>query len=121
MLVRTLLTLVNFAIFGATIGLVLLYPQYDTVAFYFLLGWMVSSFALFYLPVANRRVGGAAGTSAAPGPLPSGAPAAPGAPSAPSAPAAPPVASLGFCVYCAAPLPVGTTRCPACGHAVPNF
>jgi ribosomal protein L40E len=118
-LVRTLLTLVNFAIFAATIGAVLLYPQYDAVAFYFLLGWMVASFALFYLPIANRRVGGAPAAPAAQGPLPStGAPTA----AAPTAAAALPRASaLGFCVYCAAPLPVGADRCRECGHALPNF
>lgn len=121
MLVRTLLTLVNFVIFGATIGVVLLYPQYDAVAFYFLLGWMVASFALFYLPFANRRVGGAPASASvsttAGGPLPS----AGAGPTLPAPPTTAPVATLGFCIYCASPLPVGAARCPACGHAVPNF
>ncbi|HTT73801.1 MAG TPA: hypothetical protein VMG99_06620 [Thermoplasmata archaeon] len=118
MLVRTLLTIVNFAIFGVTIGVVLAFPAYDTVAFYFLLGWMVASFALFYLPFAGRRVGGGG-----PAPPPGGSTFGPGPldPGATAAPAGRPLASsLGFCIYCAAPLPGGATTCPACGHAVPQ-
>ncbi len=119
MLVRTLLTLVNFAIFGVVIGVVLVYPQFDAVAFYFLLGWMVASFALFYLPIASRRVGGAPAAPTTQGPLPTGS--SPTAGAAPAVPATAPASSLSFCVYCAADLPAGATRCPACGHALPNF
>ncbi len=115
MIVRTLLTIVNFTIFGITIGVVLVFPQFDNVAFYFLLGWMVASFTLFYLPVARRRVGGPAPPENGTTPLsPSGNP--------PTAPSVPPSASpLGFCIYCAAPLPLGASICPTCGHAVAHF
>lgn len=114
MIVRTLLTLVNFAIFGVTIGVVLAFPQYDSIAFYFLLGWMVASFALFYLPFAGRRVGGRPAAGADTAPLTSSGPAV-----APSGSA--PAAHLGFCIYCAAPLPTGALACPSCGHSVPSY
>jgi hypothetical protein len=116
MLVRTVLTLVNFTIFGIVIAVVLLYPGLDAIAFYFLLGWMIASFALLYMPFANRRIGGSAPpTDTETNPFLAGTgPASP-------LPSSPPVSTLGFCIYCAAPLPVGASVCPACGHAVPHF
>ena len=115
MYVRTLLTLVNFTIFGITIAIVILFPRYDTLTFFFLLGWMVASFALFYLPFSSRRVGGSSTSTTDTNPFTAGATA-----SADGAPAPPLASPLGFCIYCAAPLSPGATVCPTCGHAVPR-
>ncbi|HTT14388.1 MAG TPA: hypothetical protein VMG81_01215 [Thermoplasmata archaeon] len=115
MRVRTVLSIVNFAILGIVILVVLLYPSLDVEAFYFLLGWMIASFALFYLPLGGRRAGAGPPLGSAGAGFPGADPAAPGAP-----PAAP-LGSLGFCIYCAAPMTPGTPTCPACGYAAPRF
>jgi len=111
MIFRTLLTLVNLSTFAAAIAVLLVFPQYSAYAFYFLVGWMVASLVLFYQPWASRPIGAGA---PAPGPGPAAAPAFPSAPApVAGAPAPPP---LDFCIYCAAPLAVGSTKCAACGH-----
>jgi hypothetical protein len=111
MLLRTLLTLVNFATIAAAVGVLLAFPQYAAFAFYVLLGWMFASLALMYHPRASRPVS-VAGPSrvsvSSDAPLLSGA----GHEHA---------SSLGFCMYCAAPLAPGTDRCPACGRTLPHF
>jgi hypothetical protein len=112
MLRRTLLTLINFATIAAAISVLLLYPQYSGIAFYVLLGWMVGSLALVYSPWANRPIG-----SGKPGATPPTASDAPLAASSGHVHAS----SLGFCMYCAAPIEPGTARCPACGHSIPHF
>ncbi len=108
MLLRTLVNLVNFGILAVVVVVLLRYPADAGSAFYLVLGWMIGSLILIYGPWGSRRVGG--------GPAP-----APGAPTRdvplPGAPAPPPRTALPFCIYCAAPLPVGATKCPACGHA----
>ena len=111
MLLRTLLTLVNFATIAAAVGVLLAYPQYAGIAFYIILGWMFGSLALIYSPWANRRIGSVPPPTA-------GAP-----PDAPLSSAAghEHASSIGFCMYCAAPLAPGTDRCPACGHTLPHF
>ncbi|MGI0071418.1 MAG: hypothetical protein ACRECT_05060 [Thermoplasmata archaeon] len=112
MLIRTLLTLANFGTIAVAILVLLTYPQYASIAFYVLLGWMFASLALMYSPWASRRVR----TSAtAPGPSISG-----DAPLASTAHAQH-ASSVGFCIYCAAPVAPGTARCPACGRTLPHF
>lgn len=110
MLLRTLLTLVNFATIAAAIGVLLAYPQYSAVAFYVLLGWMFASLALMYHPRASRQIssGGSGVGVSSDSPLASSA----GHEHA---------SSIGFCMYCAAPLAPGTDRCPACGRTLPHF
>ncbi|MCI4338855.1 MAG: hypothetical protein L3J68_00785 [Thermoplasmata archaeon] len=113
MQLRTLLTLVNFATIAAAVAVLLAYPQWAGYAFYILLGWMFVSLALIYSPWANRRVGPAAS-------------AGPGLGVSPDAPLSAGsghehASSIGFCMYCAAPLEPGTARCPACGRSLPHF
>jgi hypothetical protein len=105
MLLRTLVTLVNLGTIAVALGILLVYPQYAGIAFYVLLGWMLGTLVLAYGPYANRQIGARPVTGA---PGPSGSPLA----SVPSG------HDVGFCIYCAAPLPVGAPICPACGHRV---
>ena len=114
---RTVLTIVNFAIVVAVIGVLLVYPQFSGLAFYFLVGWLVAGLVLFYQPWSSRPVGG-----------PTAAPAAAGAPSASGSPgvgaplpSAPASAPLDFCVYCAAPIAPTASSCAACGHPRGRF
>lgn len=112
MLLRTLLTLVNFGTIAAAIAVLLRYPEYATDAFYVLLAWMFASLALVYSPWANRRIG--EGTSS------SGVRVSPDAPLA-AGTGHEHASSIGFCMYCATPIEPGTARCPACGRAIPHF
>jgi hypothetical protein len=111
MQLRTLLTLVNFATIAAAVGVLLAYPQWAGDAFYLLLGWMFASLALIYSPWANRRIGGPAGVGFGVSP---DVPLAAGSGHEHAS-------SIGFCMYCAAPLEPGTARCPACGRSLPHF
>ena len=111
MLLRTVLTLVNFATIAAAVGVLLAFPQYAGPAFYVLLGWMFVSLALIYSPWANRRVGSGASSGfgiSADAPLGGSA-------------VHEPASSIGFCLYCAAPIEPGTARCPACGRSLPQL
>jgi predicted amidophosphoribosyltransferase len=29
--------------------------------------------------------------------------------------------AVGFCIYCANPVPPGTRACPSCGHTLPQW
>ncbi|HTW39547.1 MAG TPA: hypothetical protein VMF04_01635 [Thermoplasmata archaeon] len=111
MLRRSVLTLVNFATIGVAIAVLIFFPQYSAIAFYVLLGWMVGSLALVYSPWASRPIGG----GAPPGPA--------SADTTPLSAATGHVHSstIGFCMYCAAPIEPGTARCPACHRALPHF
>ncbi len=111
MMVRSLLTLVNFATIAAAIGVLIAYPRDAPYAFYVLLGWMFVSLALIYSPWAARRVG--SGTT-------SGVGLSPNAPLG-SESGHEHASSIGFCMYCAAPIEPGTARCPACGRSLPHF
>jgi len=113
MQLRTVLTLVNLAAFVVAITMLEVYPQYAEIAFYALVAWMVVSLALLYgratrpAPSANAGTGGAGGLSvSADTPLAST--------SSPSH-----ASTLGFCIYCAAPIEPNAARCAACGHTVP--
>ena len=108
---RTVLTLVNLSAFIAAILVLELLPQYAAIAFYGLVGWMIVSLVLLYRPGAPRTIGSpsASGpTVSADAPLVST--------SAPQH-----ASSLGFCIYCAAPVEPGTSRCPSCGHVLPHM
>ncbi len=108
MQLRTLLTLVNFATIAVAILVLIAYPGLAPDAFYILLGWMLISLALIYSPWAARPIGGAPPPTGGGG---SGAPLSSG----------PHASSLGFCMYCAAPIEPGTARCPSCGRVLPTF
>ena len=112
MQLRTLLTLINFGTIAAAVGVLLLFPQWAGDAFYLLLGWMFASLVLIYSPWASRRVG-SGGSGPGPG-ISSDVPLAAGSGHEHAS-------SIGFCMYCAAPLEPGTARCPACGHSLPHF
>jgi hypothetical protein len=102
---------VRGATIAAAVGVLLAYPQYAGIAFYILLGWMFASLALIYSPWANRRIGSGANA---------GIGVSPDVPLAPSA-GHEHASSIGFCMYCAAPVEPGTARCPACGRSLPHF
>ena len=112
MLRRTVLTMVNFATIAAAIGVLLLFPQYSGIAFYILLGWMVGSLALVYSPWASRPIGG--GTAPVLPTTTDGTPLSAESGHVHSS-------TIGFCMYCAAPIDPGTSRCPACHRALPHF
>ncbi len=115
MQLRTLFSLLNLAAIAAALLVWFALPQYANDALYGLLIWMFVGFGVMYSPLGRRTVGGSsppAGT----------APTAPSFPSSPSgSPPATSSSTLGFCVFCAAPIAPGTTRCPACGHAIPTL
>ncbi|MGA8542984.1 MAG: hypothetical protein WB947_05550 [Thermoplasmata archaeon] len=112
MLRRTVLTLINFATIAAAISVLLVFPQYSGIAFYILLGWMVGSLALVYSPWASRPIGSGKSTVA---------PTAPGDVPLANSSGHVHASSIGFCMYCAAPIEPGTARCPACGRSIPHF
>ena len=98
MLARTALSLVNLGVLSGTLLVWFFLPHYATFALYACLGWVVVAFGVMYSPWGNRAIGPARVASGTTG---SGGPRVP----------------LDFCIYCATSLPVGATRCPACGHA----
>jgi hypothetical protein len=108
---RTVLTLVNLSAFIAAIIVLELLPQYAAYAFYGLVGWMVVSLVLLYRPGAPRTIGTPASGSPT---LSSDAPLA-------SSSAPQHASALGFCIYCAAPVEPGASRCPSCGHVLPHM
>jgi len=113
---RVLVSVAN--LFAILIAFVILfvYPQYSAYAFYLLITWMVVAFVLLYAMRSSAR---AAGTLDSPDSSPF--PSSPSAPNAPLPSGSPQAPSVGFCIYCATPLPPGTRACPACGHALPGW
>jgi len=112
MQLRAILSLVNFAAIGAAIVILLAFPQVAGYAVYVLLPWIFVSLGLMYSPWANRTVGAS--------PASSGVSVSSDAPLSSSSGHVH-ASSIGFCMYCAAPLEPGTARCPACGRALPHF
>jgi hypothetical protein len=112
MLRRTVLTLINFVTIGAAIAVLIFFPQYSGIAFYILLGWMVGSLALVYSPWASRPIGG--GSAPLPAMTTDGTPLGAATGHVHSS-------TIGFCMYCAAPIEPGTSRCPACHRTLPHF
>jgi hypothetical protein len=106
---RAVLSIASLAAFLAAVAALWAFPQDSELIFYVLLGWMFAWLTLLYLPGVRRRVAGAGGPTVSPdSPLASTS-------------SVPPSSSLGFCIYCAAPVEPGTLRCPACGHPLPHF
>ena len=113
---RLLLSVVGLGVIALSFYLIFEYPAYADDAFYLLLGWMVVNFALLY---AIRPRGAA--RSPAPATDASPFPSVGASSSTPLPSSSAPAATLGFCIYCATPLPAGARSCPACGHAVPQW
>ncbi|HLN51377.1 MAG: hypothetical protein ACLQD9_00205 [Thermoplasmata archaeon] len=115
MLARTLFSLLNLAAMAVALLAWFVLPQYAVYVLYGFVAWMVVGFVLLGSSWGSRAVGSGARGTVAPG-APEGGPLASGA-----APTAGPASAPGFCIYCAADLPVGAERCPACNHAVRTF
>lgn len=111
---RALLSLVNVAVAGAVLVVWYRYPHYAAYTLYALFGWIVVSFSLAWV-VRGVPTGGMPGASSggSTARLGSGSSGGTSFASAPSEPI-----ELPFCIFCAADLPVGAPRCPACGHLV---
>ncbi len=107
---RTLLWLVNLAVAAAAVTIVFVFPQYSTIAVYAFLAWFVVSLGLAWSSLGRRAAGPPAVT-------PPGSPAGSSGAPLPKA-AIGPTAPIAFCAYCAADLPPGASRCPACRHPV---
>lgn len=111
MLVRTLVSIVNLAIFGVIIALEFLLPTLGGYLFWIIIAYFVGTLFFFRSPVMSRPITFGKPKPAAPNaPLPSSA----GAASSSSS-------SLGFCVHCGTLLSPGQIACPSCGRNQPVF
>jgi len=113
---RVVLSLVGLGVIVIAFYMIFEYQQYAVYAFYLLISWMVLNFALLY---AIRPRGPRAPSDGSPdaSPFPSQAPSTP----TPSSSGSGTWSSIGFCIYCAAPVAPGTRACPACGHVLPQW
>jgi hypothetical protein len=109
---RTVFSFVNLGVLALALGIWFLWPRYADYAIYGFLAWTVVGFVLLFVVWGSRPA--AAGTHGAAGAGPSAGADPSRGPSPPAAASAP----IGFCVYCGTDLPVGATRCAACGHGV---
>jgi len=111
-LARTLLSLLNLA--AVTVALVAWFalPQYAVYELFGFVGWMIVGFVLLGSSWGSRPVGsGIRGAGSAPAPEGGSLASSPSVGPATGSP-------IGFCVYCAADIPPGAGRCPACHRAV---
>ncbi len=115
---RFWLSIVGLVVLGVSFYIIFAYSQYTEVAFGLLIGWMVTNFVvLYYLrprgpPLPSNHPSGAS-------PFPSSSPVA-SAP-LPSGSSSSSSSAVGFCIYCANPVPPGTRACPSCGHTLPQW
>lgn len=112
---RILLSLVGLVVIGIAFFIIFEYPGFADYAFYILIFWMVTNFLLLYA-IRPRPSGLPSNAPAGSSPFPSPSGAAPLPSSLP-----PPADSIGFCIYCATPIPPGTRTCPSCGHVLPQW
>jgi hypothetical protein len=120
-ILRTLVSIVNFVVILVAVVLYLEWPALGTWVVYVLFGWILLTFILMYSSLGNRRVTSAASQPAGAGPAfgsvnPFEGPPAPPAPAPVHGGPAP--APIDFCLFCGTTLPAGAARCPACGHPV---
>jgi len=114
---RILLSILGLVVIGISFYILFEFPAYATYAFYLLIFWMVTNFVLLYA-IRPRGPPSPTNVPSDASPFPSqGAAASTALPS--SAPT--PSGSIGFCIYCAAPISPGTRACPACGHVLPQW
>jgi len=113
---RVVLSLVGLGVIALAFFLIYEYPPYATDAFFLLVGWMVVNFALLYA-LRPRASSALTNSSTGTSPFPSQAPAGPPLSNGGSTMSS----SVGFCIYCAAPVAPGTRACPACGHVLPQW
>ncbi|MGA7476598.1 MAG: hypothetical protein WBW47_05195 [Thermoplasmata archaeon] len=112
---RVLISIANLVAIAIAFVILFEYPQYSNDAFYLLVIWMVVGFVLLYA-MRPRLASAPANAPGDSSPFPS----SPGA-NAPLPSGSPSGGSIGFCIYCAAPVAPGTRACPACGHALPGW
>ena len=115
---RILLSVLGLVIVTIAIVIIFEYPALASYAFYLLILWMVTNFVLLYA-LRPRGPGVPANSSTDASPFPSQVPSAGSA--LPSGGPTPSSNSIGFCIYCAAPIAPGTRACPSCGHALPQW
>ncbi len=112
---RALLSIVNIGVAAGALFVIFAYPRYAAYAIYVFLAWFVVSFVLVW---AARGPAPAARPATAAGAPPStGAASGTGVGRSPGGPSVAVPSRVTFCIYCAAELPDGVDRCPACGHA----
>jgi hypothetical protein len=112
MLVRTLVSIVNLAIFAVIIALEFLVPVIGGYLFWVIIAYFVGTLFFFRSPVMSKQITFGRPKTAPPSvPLPSSSTGA--LPSAPN--------SFGFCVHCGTMLTPGTIACPSCGRNQPVF
>ncbi len=112
---RALISIANLCAIAIAFVILFEYQQYADYAFYFLIIWMVVGFVLLYA-MRPTLPSPSANPSAEPSPFPSSTPA-----SAPLPSGSPGGSTIGFCIYCAAPIAPGARACSACGHALPGW
>ena len=112
---RVWISIANLVAIAIAFIILFEYPQYSNDAFYLLVIWMIVGFVLLYA-MRPRLAPLPANPSTEQSPFPSSSPS-----NAPLPSSAPSGGSVGFCIYCATPVPPGTRACPACGHALPGW
>lgn len=112
---RVLVSIANLGAIVVAFVILFAFPQYSNDAFYALIAWMVVGFVLLYA-IRPRTPSLPADPSLGSSPFPSNASSTPLASSGSEM-----SGGIGFCIYCATPVPPGTRACPACGHALPNW
>lgn len=112
---RVLVSIANLCAIAIAFVILFEFPQYSDEAFYLLIIWMIVGFVLLYA-MRPRLPSVPANASAEPSPFPSTRPA-----NAPLPSGSESASTIGFCIYCATPIPPGTRACPACGHALPGW
>jgi hypothetical protein len=112
---RVMVSVANLVAIAVAFIVLFEFPQYANDAFYVLIAWMVTGFVLLYA-VRPRALATPGSPLSSSSPFPSTAPNPGPAPGEPG-----PAGGIGFCIYCATPIPPGTRACPACGHALPRW
>ncbi|MCI4344710.1 MAG: zinc ribbon domain-containing protein [Thermoplasmata archaeon] len=111
MLVRSLVSIVNLAIFGVIIALEFLLPTLGGYLFWIIIAYFVGTLFFFRSPVMSRQITfGRPKPASTPTPLPSSSGGTPLSSNA-----------LGFCVHCGTLLSPGQIACPSCGRSQPVF
>jgi len=111
---RALFSLINLCVAAGALLVFFLFPRYAGYAIYAFLGWFLVGISTVWL-LGNPSAEPSRGPTPAPAGAGGAGPAA--APLRSSTGGAGTSAEVGFCIYCAADLPPGASRCPACGHA----
>ena len=114
---RIVLSVLGLIVIGVSFYILFEFQADAMYAFYLLIFWMVTNFVLLYA-IRPRGPSSPTNSPTDASPFPSQGP-VPSTPLASTGPA--PSGSIGFCIYCAAPISPGTRACPACGHVLPQW